>query len=124
MAETVASSAGVIERVADGQLSFSDDEQFQSVASRLVKQLAELQGTACRIIRKIADGISGMSCKRLKSIEKSFVPIRVLLQDAKAGFGEKRVEKTAKIRETCKKELREEIERFSQKLRSSPVEPV
>ena len=116
LAQTMESSTALIEQLADLQIARCGDGDLSREMSLLVKQLAQLESEICRTMRKIAEGVSGMSCKRLKNVEKKFKPIPVILKNGGVTFGEKKLEKTGKNGETSREKLRADVKRMSQDL--------
>lgn len=85
-----------------------DDRELVRVSGLLIKQLAGFECEICQVMRKIAEGVSGMSCKRLKNLEKKFLPIQSVL--------EKKLEKTGKNGQADRVELKKNIEKLSREL--------
>ncbi len=116
LAQTMESSAALIGQLADLQITLCGDSDLARETSLLVKRLAQLESEICRTMRKIAEGVSGMSCKRLKSVEKKFKPMPAILKNGEVTFGEKKLEKTGKNNETSREKLRADVKRMSQDL--------
>lgn len=116
LAQTMESSTVLIEQLAELQIALYSDGDLSRETSQLIKQLAQLGSEICGITRKIAEGVSGMSCKRLKNVEKKFKPIPVILKNGGVTFGEKKLEKTGKSGETSREKLRADVKRMNQDL--------
>lgn len=115
-------SVGYIERLAD--VLVRHDLGLQNEVASLIRQLSHLQSDVCGIVHKIADGMHGMSCKRLKIVEKKFLPIQRVLEESRNAFDEKVLEKTGKNGENVKRKIKEDIELLSLKLRNNYIEAV
>lgn len=119
LALTMESSVVHIEKLSDKLSSSSTDGLLRQRIPCLIKQLAGLQAEICRVMRKIAEGVSGMSCKRLKKLEAKFLVIKKTLQERETMYDQKKLEKTGKngeAGEADKKKLRENIEQLSREL--------
>lgn len=101
-------SVGLTSELSDLLVDSSDDRELVQVTGLLIKRLTQLESEICQTMRKIAEGVSGVSCKRLKNIEKKFLPIRSIL--------EKKLEKTGKNGQADRVELKKNIEKLSREL--------
>lgn len=119
LAEVMESTVCYIEHSVDVQLGGAANVSLVDDTGLLIKTLSQLQGEICSLVRKIGEGVSGMSCKRLKMLEKRFIAIKAVLKRYEVSVLQEKLEKAGKNDQDDRAKLRENIKQMIEDLRLS-----